>query len=80
MIFDLKNIKLNVRDKSTTIKGIVTFLVGLLIALLPFAPNFTELDADVYSLLIDYAKYASGAMMLLGLILIGALRHESKDE
>lgn len=76
MIFDLKNIKLNIKDKSTTIKGLVCFVVGLAVGLLPFLPRFTALDVDVYTTLTEYAKYLSGALILLGLILIGAIRHE----
>lgn len=76
--FDPRNLKANIKDKATTVKGLVLLLVGLCLSVAPLFPRFTALPADVYGELLDYVKYVSGASIVLGLILIGAIKR--KDE
>ncbi len=78
-MIDFRDFKANIGDKPTTISGIIIACVGLIIVILPFFPQFIEMDAEQYAALLGYAKFVGGAMIILGLFLIGAVRSDEKE-
>lgn len=84
MIVDFKHVRLNVRDKRTTLFGGLFIVIGLVVALVPFymVAKLVTLDASLFQLIKEYAEWVAGTFIVLGLTLIGFIRtgNANKDE
>jgi hypothetical protein len=68
------NFKANLKDKTTTFLGIVLFVLGITFSIAPFF--LTQIQSEIYTVIVEYAKYLCVTLIFSGLILIGAIRKE----
>lgn len=82
MIFDVKDIQVNVRDWRTTVLGSVFLTLGVCVAVTPFyfVAKDLELEPSLFESLKEYAKWVAGVFILLGLFLIGFIRTGKKEK